>query len=333
MPRLLAVTPVSHPGGAEVGLLRLLGVLRTRGWEVTTTTPGPGPLRDAAAALGATAELSLGGLARGAGARAVAAWPRARSLARGHDVVYLNGGVAGRLLPALRGARTVLHVHDMVDRVPRMWRSAGVVLADSAAVAARLAPLEAHVVHCPVDLDPPPTEPPWPPDGRPVVGFVGRIEPRKGPLDLARAAPALAEAGARVVLVGDDPFGSDPEYLARVRACAAVEHHGWVENAPGLMRHLDVLVLPSYREPFGTVLAEAMAVGTPVVATEVDGLPEVVEDGITGMLVEPGDPDAIAAAVRRVLAERDAMGRAAAQAAKRFATPAYAERVERLIAP
>ena len=48
------------------------------------------------------------------------------------------------------------------------------------------------------------------------------------------------------------------------------------------MRHLDVLVLPSYQEPFGTVLAEAMAVGTPVVATRVDGLPEVVRDGVDG---------------------------------------------------
>ena len=61
------------------------------------------------------------------------------------------------------------------------------------------------------------------------------------------------------------------------------------------MRHLDVLVLPSHQEPFGTVLAEAMAVGTPVVATRVGGLAEVVQDGVTGRLVAPGDPAALAA--------------------------------------
>ena len=57
------------------------------------------------------------------------------------------------------------------------------------------------------------------------------------------------------------------------------------------MRHLDVLVAPSHQEPFGTVISEAMAVGTPVVATRVGGLAEVVDDGVTGLLVEPGEPD------------------------------------------
>jgi glycosyltransferase involved in cell wall biosynthesis len=104
-----------------------------------------------------------------------------------------------------------------------------------------------------------------------------------------------------------------------------------VANAPGLMRHLDVLVLPSYQEPFGTVLAEAMAVGVPVVATRVGGLPEVVDDGVTGRLTTPGDPDALAAAVLDVLAHRDRMGAAARERAQRFDADAYAERVERLI--
>ena len=90
------------------------------------------------------------------------------------------------------------------------------------------------------------------------------------------------------------------------------------------MRHLDVLVLPSYEEPFGTVLAEAMAVGTPVVATRVDGLPEVVSDGVTGRLVAPGDPDAIATAVLEVLARASEMGTAAREHARRFDADDYA---------
>jgi glycosyltransferase involved in cell wall biosynthesis len=97
------------------------------------------------------------------------------------------------------------------------------------------------------------------------------------------------------------------------------------------MRHLDVLVLPSRQEPFGTVLSEAMAVGTPVVATRVGGLPEVVEDGITGRLVNPGDPDALAAAIVDVLAARDEMREPARQAAARFHTEHHADLVEALL--
>jgi len=152
---------------------------------------------------------------------------------------------------------------------PGFWRLADVVLAASCAVAERLGSLSSHVVYGPVDADPPTVAPPWRPDDGPVVGFVGRIEPRKGTLDLVRAAPVIRAGapGARVMVVGDDPYRSDPAYTAAVIGSPEIEHHGWVANAPGLMRHLDVLVLPSYDEPFGTVLAEAMAVGTPVVAT------------------------------------------------------------------
>ena len=144
-----------------------------------------------------------------------------------------------------------------------------------------------------------------------MIGFVGRVEPRKGPLDLVRAAPAIRRGapGARVVVVGDDPYRSDPAYTSAVLGSPEIEHYPWSDNAPGLMRHLDVLVLPSYQEPFGTVLAEAMAVGTPVVATRVGGLPEVVRDGVTGRLVAPGRPDQLAAAVLDVLAHRRADGR------------------------
>lgn len=333
--RLLAISAVDHPGGAEIHLERLAGGLAARGWEIVFTTPSRGPLAERAIAAGHRWEpLPVGGLGRGQGARAVLAWPRARTLASRADVAYLNGTVAARLLPALVGcrARRVLHVHDMVTRVPRFWRFADLVLADSGAVAARVPGLNASVVYGPVDLDPPPVVSPWPADS-PVVGFVGRIEPRKGPLDLVRAAPLIRAGlpGARVVIVGDDPYGADPAYTHSVVASAEIERLPWCDGAAGLMRHLDVLVLPSYEEPFGTVLAEAMAVGTPVVATRVDGLPEVVQDGITGRLVAPGDPSAIASAVLEVLSRRAEMGAAAAVSAKRFGVDAYVDRMEDLL--
>ncbi len=332
--RILAVCAVAHPGGAEIGLLRLAPRLLTRGHALTLATPGPGPLDDAGLPV---VRLALGGMRRGAGARAVASFPRARRLAARHDLVYLNGTVSGRLLPALAGRRTVLHVHDIVDRVPRFWSLASAVLADSGAVAARLPGLAAHVVHCPVELDVADVPAPWPPagpdDGGPVVGFVGRIEPRKGPLDLVDAAPRIRAGapGARIVLVGDDPYDSAPEYAARVRSAEGVEHVAWVPDGAAVMRHLDVLVAPSRQEPFGTVLAEAMAAGTPVVATRVGGLAEVVEDGVTGRLVAPGRPDELAAAVLEVLAARDRMGAAARERARRFGADAYADRVEAIL--
>jgi hypothetical protein len=82
---------------------------------------------------------------------------------------------------------------------------------------------------------------------------------------------------------GGRPYSADGVYTRSVLEAAAahgLEHYPWSEEAPGPMRNLDVLVLPAYEEPFGTVLAEGVAVGTPVVATRADGLPEVVEDRV-----------------------------------------------------
>jgi glycosyltransferase involved in cell wall biosynthesis len=339
---MVAVAPVTHPGGAETTLLRLLSGLRRRGWELTLTTPGEGPLRDQAMAEGLHwGRLPLGGLQRGAGRRALGSYPVAWRLGRHSDVVYLNGGVPARVLPAFVKARKngspkiVLHIHDMVQRVPSFWRGADVVLAASQAVADRLNGLAARVVYVPVDPDPPLADAPWPVDQGPVIGFIGRLEPRKGPLDLAKAAPLIRRRipDARLVIVGDEPFGLNRPYADAVVAAPGIEHYPWSDNAPGLMRHLDVLVLPSYEEPAGTVLAEAMAVGTPVVATCVDGLPEVVRDGVTGRLVPPGDPQQIADAVVDVLGRRAAMGQAARDHAARFHADVYVRHIEPLIAP
>jgi starch synthase len=75
-----------------------------------------------------------------------------------------------------------------------------------------------------------------------------------------------------------------------------------------------------------------MAVGTPVVATRVGGIPEVVQDGVTGRLVAPGDPGALAGAVLEVLERRDAMGAAGRSRAARFGAEAYADRLEPVLA-
>src|SRR5437764_11959 len=129
--RIAAIMAVDHPGGAEIALLRLLSRLAAHGWRVTMTTPATGPLRDAALVAGYRwRALPVGGLARRTGKRAIASWPAARRLAHEHEVVYLNGAVCGRLLPALgRSPLRLLHVHAMggqrarADAPPRRARA------------------------------------------------------------------------------------------------------------------------------------------------------------------------------------------------------------------
>lgn len=147
---VLAVNAIDTPGEPELRLLDALRRLRAHGWEATISTPGEGPLADAGFPW---VHLDVGGLGAGEGARAVASWPRALRLSQRFDVVYLNSTVCGRLLPALRGTHSVLHVHVLVDRIPRHWHQANVVLADGDEVVRRLDGLPARVVVPPPEDD------------------------------------------------------------------------------------------------------------------------------------------------------------------------------------
>ena len=141
--RLLLVNGVDAPGEPETRMLETAARLRALGWATTVTSPTGGALQDAGFPW---LKLDIGGPGHGEGARAVASWPRALRLAQRFDAVYLNSTVCGRLLPALRGAWTVLHVHDPVDRIPRHWYRADVVVADGEAVAERLDGLPVHAL-------------------------------------------------------------------------------------------------------------------------------------------------------------------------------------------
>lgn len=113
----------------------------------------------------------------------------------------------------------------------------------------------------------------------------------------------------------------------RVRFLGFVEHN----LLPEYFAQADLVVLPSRRESFGLVLAEAMACGLPVVATTAGAIPEVVEDGVTGVLVPPDDPEALASAVVSLLSDPErmtGMGKAGAErAGERFTWDKVAERV------
>jgi glycosyltransferase involved in cell wall biosynthesis len=106
---------------------------------------------------------------------------------------------------------------------------------------------------------------------------------------------------------------------------------GFRSDVASIMADADVLVIASDAEPFGRVALEAMAVGTPVVGTGFGGLPEVVQDGVTGLLTRDLSPGTLADAIGRLLSEpgaRAAMGRAGARRVRdAFGLPAHVERV------
>ncbi len=167
-----------------------------------------------------------------------------------------------------------------------------------------------------------------------LVGVVARLEPEKGHTTLLEAWPSVLARvpTARLLVVGEgslaaalhdqaeaagllgEPCTGDACVGTRqARPGAAVVFTGRREDVPAVTAALDVAVLPSYREAQGLVILEAMALARPVVATNVGGIPEMIEDGVTGLLVPPHDPEALADAICRVLLDHpfaDMLGRA-----------------------
>ena len=208
--------------------------------------------------------------------------------------------------------------------------AAGAVADSAAAVGAPRDRL--RDVGTPVALAPPSPRPEWARDG-PVIGFAGRIEPRKGVLDLIRAAPAVLERrpAARFVLAGGGELERDSGYRAQVDAARAalgdrVTMLGAVPDATALMPWFDVLAVPSLREPFGTVAAEALAAGTPAVVTDSGGMTEYVNERC-GAIVEPENPAALGAALLDVLDRAPGMAAAAREAAAPFEADRVTARV------
>jgi len=174
----------------------------------------------------------------------------------------------------------------------------------------------------------------------PYVLFVGRITDQKGIFHLLEAAKGLP-AGVQVVLCASAP--DTPEIEERLRrTVAAMPQVRWInEMVPvpvvtQLYSHAAVFACPSVYEPFGLINLEAMACQAPVVASAVGGILEVVEDGKTGLLVPPAQPEALAAAITRVLGNPE-LARSMGQAGRRrveaqFSWTSIAERTEQVYA-
>jgi glycosyltransferase involved in cell wall biosynthesis len=240
--------------------------------------------------------------------------------------------------PAYRG-RAVLTVHDLSferipevmslkDRllfrtqVPRSARRAERVLTGShwtkRDLLERYGLDEERVVVTPYGVDPVFT-----PDGARAEGdyalFVGAIQPRKDPVT-ALEALALLERDLKLVLVGPDKLDGDRVREA-VDRLGLAERVTWSPHAKpaklaALYRGAAVHVFPSRYEGFGFPVVEAMASGTPVVATTAGAIPEVAGDA--AVLVEPGDPVALAGGIERALADRDRLVAAGLERVQRY---------------
>jgi len=174
--------------------------------------------------------------------------------------------------------------------------------------------------------------------GAPIVGVVARLEPEKGHPTLLEAWPRVLASvpDAHLLIVGEGsqretleaqarslgllgrgpashPGSLLPDGRASLSQRPSVTFTGRRDDVPAVTAALDVAILPSYREAQGLSILEAMALGRPVVASAVGGIPEMIEHGRTGLLVPPREPDFLAHAITRLLTDHpyaDTLGKA-----------------------
>jgi len=252
----------------------------------------------------------------------------------GADVIHTNGmkahllgGLAGRLVrvPVIWHLRDFppagwagCTFHEAARLLPEMILSPSEAVAASVRLPGRRRP---RAIPDPVDLDRFHLGIPRDRIRRelgivgeePLIGMIGHLTPWKGHEVFLEIARAVADRvpHARFVVVGGSIYETHghagyPETLRQKTAALGLSDRvrflGIIDDIADLLAGLDVLVhTPTAPEPFGRVLAEAMAVGRPVVAARCGGIPEVVEDGVTGLLVPSADVGAFAAAVVRLL--------------------------------
>jgi glycosyltransferase involved in cell wall biosynthesis len=282
---------------------------------------------------------------------------------RGARILHVHGYAAadfGRLAARAAGAKLVLHEHfadprmpvyqALADRVLRRRTDAAIAVSRSTrdflvrrrfvpAERVRLiwngAPLEEFAPAAPGRALRLRSELGLPADA-PVVGAIGRLNAQKGHRFLLDAAARLLtrHPDAWLLLAGDGDLMDDLRRQAdALRLADRVVFAGHRADVPDVLGALDVFCLSSLYEGTPLALFEAMAAGKAIVSTSVDGCREVLEDGVTGLLVPPGDAAALAGALDRVLRDaslREGLGRAALTASRRYDVSACVEQMQAL---
>jgi glycosyltransferase involved in cell wall biosynthesis len=169
------------------------------------------------------------------------------------------------------------------------------------------------------------------PEQAPIIGMMARVAPQKDFGTLARAAVRIlkAQPNARFLMVGDYASMGNQQHYQRVRAdvqaCGVADAFiftGYRNDVPRLINALDVFVLSTHCEGLPLVILEAMARGKPVVATAVDGIPEVVQDATSGLLFAHEDHETLATHIAGLLTDR-AWGRRLGEAGRRLVRSAF----------
>jgi glycosyltransferase involved in cell wall biosynthesis len=321
MKRLVYTHSIFHFGSTEEYVRQLIERLdreRFEPWLILPDDPS----------LGSLLELDRVVLVKphvfGSAPRAVRALRRELRRLRPDLVHVVDVDPAALLAARLASVRRVVVTHHTPE-LPRRdnavgrvllrlgWATRPEVIFTSVQDRERFGGARAHVVPLGIDLE---RFAPRSGDGRvrralglkpdePLVGTLGLFKEQKRHDLLIQAAE---EADVALAIAGDGPLRSE---LA-ARAGERVALLGFRADAPEVLADFDVFALSSDYEGMCLAVAEALAVGTPVVATAVGGVPQTVVDGETGLLVPPGDPMALARAIRRLIDDPDEAARLAA---------------------
>jgi glycosyltransferase involved in cell wall biosynthesis len=347
--KILYLNHVSHIGGAEIALLDLLTYLNRDTYAPVTFVP-EGELADRIQQLNIRCEPIpvLDGLNRYTLLHFIKILPQLASLIsrENPDLLHANTNFASEysgVLSKLTKIPAIGHIRD-IEPLGRMgrWtiRQNTKVIAIADAVKRYLVgeqiPEEQIVrVHDGVDLrryQPHKEIPLFVKGDRGdfknsiIVGIIGQIGARKGHRYLLEAAWMLVQTYPDVMfwIVGkelDHSKEQDTEQVYRYVHDHHLQHHvkfwGFRSDIPKILANLDILVLPSLQEPFGKIVIEAMAMQKPVIASHVGGVPEIVVDGKTGLLVPPGDAGAIRKALEQLLLDREQRERMGIEGRKR----------------
>ncbi|HRP77459.1 MAG TPA: glycosyltransferase family 4 protein [Rhodocyclaceae bacterium] len=242
---------------------------------------------------------------------------------------------AEALAARLLGIPILLHFHVVNEaRSPVInWARGVVVVSEFVRQASQPAELQKFVVHNPVDLarfaqGRPLRDKLGIAPGKVVVSFVGQIRDIKGVQDFIAMARLIDDPNLIFLIAGEcrDPkvFSgaySEDDLRKMIDGDARIRYIGYIDRVEDVYASSDIVVIPSrWQEPLGLIAIEAAACGKPVVATRVGGLPEIIEDGRTGLLVEPQAPEQLADCVTHLAndaALRYNMGAAGRQRAER----------------
>jgi glycosyltransferase involved in cell wall biosynthesis len=352
--RIVHVVIGGEVAGGQIVALQLARAARAAGHEASFVSPSAGPFVDRVHDEGfATQVVPLG---RALDVRALV---RLRRALRGAEVVHTHGhfalNVLARVAGRLAGARVLSHMHIenafrrgpgrgaqiVVDNATARLCFAIVAVSDATrAELIRQGYPAGRIVTIHNGIDPVALATPARLADGPTVLEVARLAEVKGQRALLRALPQLETTA---VFVGRDLETGGAyetalqEEAASLGVAERVVFAGYRADVPALLAGCDVFCLPSSAEGMPLVVLEAMAQGKPVVATAVGGTPELVVHGETGLLVPPGDVDALAAALAQLLADPERarrMGEAGrARVERDFGVAALAERVLELYAP